>query len=87
MEEQIINALGTFAFGGGGIAIVSYFAHMQFKILNERHAETLKRVCDSFDLEMDRRDKCFERIVDEIRFLRTGAYTPCNSHASGVING
>ena len=67
MEHMIVNAVGTLAFGGGGIAIVSYFAHQQFKIQSEHHKAAIDRVCDSFDREMDRRDKNLERILTELQ--------------------
>ena len=72
MEQMIVNAVGTLAFGGGGIAIVSYFAHQQFKILSDYHKAAVERVCDSFDREMDRRDKNLERMLAEIQAHRSG---------------
>jgi biopolymer transport protein ExbB/TolQ len=63
MEEAIINAAGTLAFGGGGIAIVSYFAYLQFKTQSEHHKASIERICDTFDREMERREKSLERIL------------------------
>ena len=72
MEQMLINAAGTLAFGGGGIAIVAYFAHLQFKIQSENHQSALKRVCDSFDRALDRRDSDIEVLANEVRFMRSG---------------
>ena len=72
MEQMLINAAGTLAFGGGGIAIVAYFAHLQFKIQSENHHAALKRLCESFDRALDRRDSDIEVLTAEIRILRSG---------------
>ena len=72
MEQMLVNAAGTLAFGGGGIAIVAYFAHLQFKIQSENYQIALKRVCDSFDRALDRRDSDIELLANEVRILRSG---------------
>ena len=74
MEQMLINAAGTLAFGGGGIAIVSYFAHLQFKILCDKYETMIKRVCESFERALDRRDTDIEALTNEIRILRSGIH-------------
>ena len=72
MEQMLINAAGTLAFGGGGIAIVSYFAFQQFKILCDKYEIMIKRVCESFERALARRDADIETLTTEIRILRSG---------------
>jgi hypothetical protein len=87
MDANIVNALGTFGFGGGVAVALAYFFHNQFKVLTDRNKETvdrlcethkaeLERVCDSFDRAVERRDKDFSSLVSEIRTIK-----------SGIING
>ena len=68
MDATLINALGTFGFGGGVAVVVAYLAHRQFETQSKNHKETIERVCelhraafervcDAFDRALDRRDK------------------------------
>ena len=83
MEANLINALGTLGFGGGGIAIVAYLAYQygkaqlenhraSIKMVCDSHEANTKRICDSFDRDLARRDIHMEHLVQEVRALRTG---------------
>ena len=72
MEASLINALGTLGFGGGGIVVVSYLAYLYGKAQLENHKEEFKRVCDSFDRALDRRDQDIALLVNEVRTFRSG---------------
>ena len=83
MEATLINAAGTLAFGGGGIVIVSYLAYLYGKVQLENHTESIQRICvthetqvnrmcDSFEVALDRRDKDIHHLVSEIRFGKSG---------------
>jgi hypothetical protein len=67
MEQMIINAAGTLAFGGGGIAIVAYIYWKQSESLLLNHKEQIERIAVSFEKALDRRDKDFEMLAMEIR--------------------
>ena len=83
MDANLINALGTLGFGGGGIAIVAYLAFQYGKAQLENHKTSIetvcgsyeantKRICDSFDNDLARRDIHMEYLVQEVRSLRAG---------------
>jgi len=74
MEPTLVNALGTFAFGGGGIAVVAWVAYLYGKELLKNHKETTERVCDSFDRALDRRDQDIQYLVSEIRNAKSGVH-------------
>ena len=78
MEATLVSAAGTLAFGGGGIAIVSYLAYQYGKAQLQVHQDGIRylceaqktqmeHVCTSFDNALLRRDKDIESLVNEIR--------------------
>ena len=67
---MLINAAGTLAFGGGGIAIVAYIYWKQTESLLKNHKEQVERICFSFEKSLDRRDSDIKSIVEEIRNRR-----------------
>ncbi|GHT10181.1 hypothetical protein FACS1894170_01870 [Planctomycetales bacterium] len=60
IEEILVNAAGTLAFGGGGIAIVAYIYWKQAESLLQNQKEQIERIATSFEKALDRRDKDFE---------------------------
>jgi len=74
METDLINALGTIGFGGGGIAIVSYFWYLHAVNQSKIFETSLQRICESFDRAVDQRDKTIELLSNEIRIMRSGVH-------------
>ena len=68
MVEQISNLSGT--------AVVALFAYLYGKAQMAHHEASLKRVCDTFNQDADRRSDDIKQLAAEIRTAR-----------SGVING
>jgi hypothetical protein len=75
-----VNAAGTLAFGGGGIAIVVYFAYQYGKVVMENHKAELERVCESFDRALDRRDNDIAHIMSALHLNQQSGIK------SGVFN-
>jgi hypothetical protein len=60
IEQLIINAIGTLAFGGGGIAVVAYIYNQQFTKLITTHKEEIDRICTSHEKTNERNATAFE---------------------------
>ena len=67
MEQILINAAGTLAFGGGGITIVAYIYWKQSESLLQHHKEQIARIAESFEKALDRRDKDFAMLYEAIK--------------------
>ncbi|MDR1291746.1 MAG: hypothetical protein LBK06_11155 [Planctomycetaceae bacterium] len=57
---MIINAIGTLAFGGGGIGVVAYIYNSQFTKLVTTHKEEIDRICTNHEKTVERNAKAFE---------------------------
>jgi hypothetical protein len=75
LVEQISNLSGT--------AVVALFAYLYGKAQMAHHEASLKRVCETFDKDAERRSADVKLLADEIRTSRPAN----NQHNSGVGNG
>ena len=71
MEQILINAAGTLAFGGGGIAIVAYIYWKQSESLLLNQKEQIARIAESFEKALDRRDRDFAMLYETVRGERS----------------